>query len=185
MNPTQERWLPVPGYEGYYEVSDHGNVRSVDRMVPRGDHMLTRRGRVLAPVDNGHGYPRVQLGRYGKYDFQQVHRLVLQAFVGPCPDGMEACHNDGDRSDARLSNLRWDTRSSNQFDRRLHGTDHKVNLTHCPNGHKYEHPNLLRNKSGARQCKACKRAYNESVRKPQLSWQEHADYQYERIMGSA
>jgi hypothetical protein len=51
-----------------------------------------------------------------------VHRLVLEAFVGPCPAGMEACHNNGVRTDNRLENLRWDTRSANCRDRIRHGT---------------------------------------------------------------
>lgn len=51
-----------------------------------------------------------------------AHRLVLEAFVGPCPDGMEACHNNGDRTDNRIENLRWDTAKANQADRKKHGT---------------------------------------------------------------
>lgn len=51
-----------------------------------------------------------------------VHRLVLLAFVGPCPDGLQACHNDGDRENNRPDNLRWDTPSSNYADRDRHGT---------------------------------------------------------------
>lgn len=51
-----------------------------------------------------------------------VHRLVLEAFVGPCPEGMEACHNDGDTTNNRLDNLRWDTRKGNHADRKKHGT---------------------------------------------------------------
>jgi hypothetical protein len=51
-----------------------------------------------------------------------IHRLVLEAFVGPCPNGFEACHNDGDRQNNRLENLRWDTRSGNHSDKEQHGT---------------------------------------------------------------
>ena len=51
-----------------------------------------------------------------------VQRLVLLAFVGPCPDGMECCHNNGIKTDNRLSNLRWDTRKANAADREHHGT---------------------------------------------------------------
>jgi hypothetical protein len=51
-----------------------------------------------------------------------VHRLVLEAFVGPCPEGMEGCHNDGNRLNNDLSNLRWGTRSDNRDDARKHGT---------------------------------------------------------------
>lgn len=54
---------------------------------------------------------------------KSVHRLVLEAFVGPCPDGMEACHNDGNPRNNRLDNLRWDTPSSNMQDKKKHGTN--------------------------------------------------------------
>jgi len=53
---------------------------------------------------------------------RQVHRLVLDAFVGPCPDGLEACHLDGDAGNNRVSNLRWDTSKANTDDMRRHGT---------------------------------------------------------------
>lgn len=54
-----------------------------------------------------------------------VHRLVLLAFIGPCPEGMECCHSDGNPANNRLENLRWDTRKNNQADRIKHGTDCK------------------------------------------------------------
>lgn len=68
------------------------------------------------------GYLRVDLYRGGRHHWKLIHRLVLEAFIGPCPDGMEACHNNGDRTDNRLENLRWDTRSANQKDAVRHGT---------------------------------------------------------------
>jgi hypothetical protein len=69
------------------------------------------------------GYLRVDLfGRRKRYARLQVHRAVLEAFVGPCPSGMEACHNDGDSSNNHLDNLRWDTPQSNEADKLRHGT---------------------------------------------------------------
>lgn len=69
------------------------------------------------------GYLFVMLTRgYGKSISQKVHRLVLEAFVGKCPEGMECCHNDGIRDNDDLDNLRWDTRSNNHKDKRKHGT---------------------------------------------------------------
>jgi len=61
----------------------------------------------------------VSLGRKKK---ACVHRLVLLAFIGPCPDGMEACHNNGNPADCRLENLRWDTSAANEADKAKHGT---------------------------------------------------------------
>lgn len=114
-----EEWRAVTGYEGFYEVSDLGRVRSLDRAVrSRGGFRLTR-GCLLKPQKHSRGYAQVGLGRRTAL----VHRLVLDAFRGPCPDGMEGCHNNGVRTDNRLDNLRYDTPVSNAQDRRVHGTN--------------------------------------------------------------
>lgn len=151
-------WLPVPGWEGNYEVSDEGDVRSLDRVVtlPNGQKR-SYKGKLLKPTVNRLGYPMVVLSRPGEQRTMKVHRLVLTAFVGPCPDGMEACHNNGDRGDARLENLRWDTHSNNQYDRRRHGTDHQANKTHCPQGHEYtpENTRVIPSRPTARYCRQC------------------------------
>lgn len=60
-------------------------------------------------------------GDDGRLHSVHVHRLVLMAFVGPCPEGMEGCHNDGDASNNNLANLRWDTRQANFDDLKKHG----------------------------------------------------------------
>ena len=64
----------------------------------------------------------VGLCREGVNEVKLVHRLVLEAFVGPCPDKKECCHNNGNSLDNRLTNLRWDTRRANCLDSALHGT---------------------------------------------------------------
>ncbi|MGP9622564.1 NUMOD4 motif-containing HNH endonuclease [Corynebacterium sp. AOP34-AQ2-28] len=157
---TSERWLPVTGYGGIYEVSDQGRVRSLSRVVStrKGDRRY--RGKTLAPKSNRHGYPLVVLADGGVLRSKRVHRLVLEAFVGPCPEGMEACHNNGDRGDPRLANLRWDSASENQRDRRRHGTDYQANKTHCPAGHPYDAENMkvIPSRPTARYCKACHKA---------------------------
>jgi HNH endonuclease len=68
---------------------------------------------------NGHGYLRVRLGMWG---WVAVHRLVLEAFVGPCPPGLACCHADGDKTNNHPSNLRWDTYKANSEDMKRHGT---------------------------------------------------------------
>jgi hypothetical protein len=105
-----EEWRPVVGYEDRYEVSNMGRVFGLFAGV------------LMRPAKNSAGYPMVNLKRNGTTKGALVHRLVLAAFVGPCPAGMEACHANGVRSDSRLSNLRWDTGSSNHDDRVRHGT---------------------------------------------------------------
>lgn len=108
-----ERWLPIVGFEGLYEVSDQGRVRAFPR--------LRSRGGIRKPYANKKGHMRVDLYREGRHK-RYVHRAVLEAFVGPCPDGMEGCHSDGDPSNNHLGNLRWDTQSGNWADARKHGT---------------------------------------------------------------
>lgn len=110
-------WRPIPSFPSY-EVSDEGGVR---RAVGGGAY---KAGYVLKPKPHKQGYLYYILsdGRGGAKTML-AHRLVLMAFAGPCPDGMQACHGNGDRQDNRLSNLRWDTPKANQADRVKHGTD--------------------------------------------------------------
>lgn len=110
-----ERWRSVVGYEGFHEVSSLGRVR---RMTPSPE----REPRVLALIRGHNGYLRANLCCRGTQRLFLVHRLVLLAFVGPCPDGHECRHLDGDPTNNALENLQWGTRSENQRDRVRHGT---------------------------------------------------------------
>ena len=101
-----ERWKPIPGYKGLYDVSDRGRVRSWYNLLENPKILGSSRGR----------YAMVGLYKHGITSTTSVHRLVLEAFVGPCPPGMECCHNNGDKRDNRIENLRWDTRSANMLD---------------------------------------------------------------------
>lgn len=115
-----ENWKAVPGFEGGYEVSDQGRVRSLDRYTTCKDgRKFFCKGKVLQPKPNVGGYPSLRLGRGNPV---MVHQLVMLAFVGPA-NGRYACHNNGARDDNRLSNLRYDTGYGNQADRVLHGTE--------------------------------------------------------------
>src|SRR5438270_713720 len=103
----QERWLPVLEYEGRYEVSDHGRVRSLDRTaLKRSGVKQFHRGRIRKPNHHRAGHPFVSLSGHEKKKNRFVHRLVLEAFVGPRPEGLEGCHNDGSPQNNHLSNLR-------------------------------------------------------------------------------
>lgn len=118
-----EEWRSVVGSENLYEVSNHGRVRSLPRKVRHGgrssaDALIMKGGKLLKPTDR-RGYLVVNIS----HRVMLVHRLVLEAFSGKCPEGMEGCHNNGISTDNRLSNLRWDTRMSNHADKKLHGTD--------------------------------------------------------------
>jgi hypothetical protein len=118
------RWKAVVGYEGFYEVSDFGGVRSLDRNVVFSDGR--RRfypGRPCKLKIGAYGYPLALLSAgMERKKWHAVHRLVLAAFVGPCPEGQEGCHNNGRRVDCSLTNLRYDTRKGNHADKILHGT---------------------------------------------------------------
>lgn len=143
-----EQWRDVVGYEGRYRVSDQGNVWSCLT-----NHLLhqqpTRRGRLqvtLVPAT----------GKANKRTLS-VYRLVLEAFVGPCPEGMVACHYNDIPDDNRLENLRWATHSDNMRDRVRNGNDRNANKTHCPRGHEYSNTNTRIGALGGRVCKVCDR----------------------------
>lgn len=109
-----ERWKPVVGFEYFYEVSDAGRVR---RRINR---------EIMVPSFDGKGYPRVTLSRPGHRHKALIGVLVLEAFVGPRPEGMEMRHFPlRDSTCNYLENLSWATRSVNQRDRAIHGTTTK------------------------------------------------------------
>ena len=122
MDQTIERWRPVPGWEGFYEVSDHGRVRSLDRVVANGTGMARKRGRIMRTFICRSGYPSVKLAQQERREGPMVHRLVLDAFVGPCPPGHETRHLNGRPTDNALANLAWGLPTENAADRRAHGT---------------------------------------------------------------
>lgn len=116
-----ERWLPVVGYEGIYEVSDLGRVRSLNRLDAAG---FRRKGKLKTQSFNEDGYRVVTLNKNGEQRQSRVHCLVLEAFIGSRPPGMLACHFPNPNvSDNRLSNLRWDSCKGNLADRKAHGTE--------------------------------------------------------------
>ncbi len=149
-----ERWLPIDGYEGVYEVSDQGRVRSLDRVDTSGRR---RAGVVLAQVISSTGYHQVGLHYGGATRTMHVHRLVMLTFAGPEPEGMEVRHLDGDRTNSRLANLAWGTHAENMQDQRAHGTHRNTVKTHCPAGHPYVGENLMVDRDGHRRCAICRR----------------------------
>lgn len=127
-----EIWKPIPGYEGKYDVSNLGRVRSLDRSVwchgnVKAGHFCKKPGCVLRPAFASTGYPCVVLGRRNT---QNLHVLVALTFIGPIPTGCEVRHKDGDRSNPRADNLCYGTRKENIEDSRKHGT-FKARYEHC------------------------------------------------------
>lgn len=121
-----EVWKDIPGYEGLYQVSDQGRVRSVDRVLikPLGrsgkenqEVTYRLRGRVLRPNLNTHGYPYVILRRGGKSLTREIHKLVASAFLPAAgPGQVHVRHLDGSTKNPAATNLAWGTASENQLD---------------------------------------------------------------------
>lgn len=113
---SSEQWLPAVGFEGCYEVSDRGRVKSLPRRRARGG--------IMKPSVNTHGYLRISLSRDGKPTDRRVHQMVLEAFAGPRPAGLVACHGEGGQLDNRWpENVSWGTYAQNNgTDRERDGT---------------------------------------------------------------
>jgi hypothetical protein len=122
MNDDDSIARPIDGFPGYRVLSD-GRVQSHIGRTVLGTKGARGSWRDLKPTPQRKGHLCVCLSRDGKKYYRFVHRLVLEAFVGPCPPGMEACHfPDRDPANNRLDNLRWDTRQANHDDAVAHGT---------------------------------------------------------------
>jgi hypothetical protein len=130
VRDSSVRYRPVPGFPGY-EVGDDGSVWSYWYRGP----LATQRWRphpvlLKQRTERGQRGPRyfrkpyktVSLTRNGRLHLQIVNRIVLLAFVGPCPEGMETRHLDNDPANNRLSNLAWGTKQENGTDKRIAGS---------------------------------------------------------------
>lgn len=204
-----EQWRPIPGYEGRYEVSDQGRVRSLGFYA---SNQTWRAGRIrrLVPRESGHLTVKL-VDANGATKTHGVHRLVLLAFVGEAPSGSHwGLHKNDVPWDNRPSNLRWGTASQNSHDAVRNGGHTQTRKCCCPLGHGPLAPNLVpsTSKHGNRGCLACKRTqtarhndtvdaargrvrrrYNRGaggfIRQAGESFQEEADRRYAMIMTAA
>lgn len=110
-----EIWKDIYKYEGLYQVSNYGKIKSFPRKYQT-------KIRTLKPYKDKGGYLQVNLCKNNTTKTHKVHRLVLETFIGICPQGMEGCHNDGNPSNNFIKNLRWDTRKNNVKDAIKHNT---------------------------------------------------------------
>lgn len=124
----EEIWKDIPDYGNHYMASSLGRIKVKIRKIKKFSVLIgkeveqTYKERLLKPNKaDKYGHLSVHLGVNKEKYTVAVHRLVLFAFVGYPPDGHESCHNNGIASDNRIENLRWDTHSNNNKDRKKHG----------------------------------------------------------------
>lgn len=109
MNPLNEQWLPLQGWEAAYEISDLGRVRR----LKKGSRSKDTVGKCLTHSTDAYGYAHVHLRDWPRTSTGKVHILVTRTFLGPPPEGHEVNHKNGNRMDPRLENLEYVTRSEN------------------------------------------------------------------------
>lgn len=165
MNEPAEQWLPVVGFQGFYEVSSTGLVRSLPRTYTK--------GRVLRPASLKYGHLHVDLWANGVGKTMFVHSMVAEAFLGPCPPGLQVRHLDGNARNNAVTNLAYGTASENAYDRTRHGTNHNAVKTHCDHGHAFDSANTIIRGNGFRQCRECHRKHSrEWARRNRLRKQQ-------------
>lgn len=123
-----EIWKPIPEWEGVYEASNEGRIRSLDKTITAVSRWGTpqvyfRAGKVLKPKADKDGYLGCHLVHAGRNKHYKVHQLVCMAFHGPAPAGHVVAHGDGTRTNNASENLRWATTQENHRDRWKHGTE--------------------------------------------------------------
>lgn len=124
---ADEIWRAITGYEGLYEVSNFGRVKSVARKVwvrcvKHASYERKVAERILVPCLSERGHQSVALSKDGVEYQVRIHVLVLEAFVEPRPEGLYGCHRDGVPANNRETNLYWGTPVDNAADMKRHGT---------------------------------------------------------------
>ncbi len=158
-----EVWVPAAGYEGRYEVSSFGRIKSLSRIATcKNGRTRTVSGKILSPsVHPKTG--RLSLCLEGKMWF--VHRIVAVSFLGPCPDGMHVCHWDDNPKNNCVTNLRYATCSENMFDRVRNGIHHNSSKSHCKNGHEFTEGNTkIVPVKGGKTTRVCIECYRRRAR---------------------
>lgn len=145
-----ELWRPIPGYEGVYDVSDAGRIRTVKTGLIR-----------CGSTSPNQPYPSLFLGRG---DQRYVHDLVAAVFIGPKPAGMDTMHGNDCPTDNRAVNLSYGTRQQNIRDMVSRGRHRASHIDRCPQDHPYDEKNTYHNTKGARVCRQCKRdRYHQKI----------------------
>ena len=154
-----EQWRPAVGWEGAYSVSDLGRVRSESRSIAMRNGRTRRLAeKILKPSQSPKNLRMILVlcDESGRTTVS-VDKLVMEAFVGPRPAGLERLHWDDDPTNNALSNLRYGSRSDNLRDAVRNGRHVMANRTQCPQGHDYDEQNTYVNPRGGRECRTCRR----------------------------
>ena len=118
----KETWRDIPGYEGLYQVSDKGRVRSLDRYIEYSNGKLVfYKGKIIKQNEDKHGRMLLRLSKNKNRKSYFVHSLVALAFIGERPKDYVVAHCDGNNKNNDLSNLRYDTVRENSIDMYRHG----------------------------------------------------------------
>ena len=154
------------GWEGLYEVSSLGRVRTNGRSIVTRTGTATRfPPRVMKLTPTPAGYKVLNFSRGGRRERMFVHRLVCEAFHGPAPEGKPyVLHWDGNPANNQPENLRWGSLKENSSDTLRHGRYFNANKTHCPRGHEYTPENTKLIPDGRRDCRACHKIRNAEYR---------------------
>lgn len=103
----EEIWKDVEGYESLYQISNQGKVRSLDRSVINNGSIQFIKGKILKPINNGHGYLYINLCKDSKIKRTAIHRLVAKAFIYNPDNLSQVNHKNEIKSDNRVENLEW------------------------------------------------------------------------------
>ena len=122
---TNEIWKDIEGYEGLYQVSTCGNVKSLPKVRRNGTGTYIQKEKLLKPSNTSTGYKKVELCKDGKRKSFKVHRLVAQAFIPNPENKREVNHIDGNKHNNNVNNLEWVTSSENK----LHAFEMHLNPT--------------------------------------------------------
>lgn len=111
-----EVWKPINNYEGIYEVSNLGNIRSLDRWIDNNGYPQFKAGQIIKPGKTKKGYLKVNLNKNGECHTVMIHRLVGNAFLENPDNKATINHIDHNKENNKLSNLEWMTYSENNYD---------------------------------------------------------------------
>ena len=115
----EEVWKDIPDYEGLYQASNFGRIKSMDMVLPYSRHgkqtQRIRKGKVLSPAKMKNGYLRVEMSKNGSHKLNLVHRLVAKTFIPNPNNYREINHINCDKSDNNVNNLEWCSSSQNKI----------------------------------------------------------------------